>query len=79
MDINELKELLISEQSVSYNAPRFHFDDVTVSAIIIRNKNGKLEISAELKDKSRAVYIVFPKYIKANKKQKAFSYRSGLK
>lgn len=63
---NELKEALLNQRPVILNQPLYgelHYS--CVSAIIYRVKNGKLDISAELKDKcGRSVTIAAPKQIR---------------
>lgn len=61
MTNEELKEALMSECEVKHKGIIYK----CVSAIIYRNRNGKIDISAELIDKAqnKSVSIVDPKFI----------------
>lgn len=65
MNNNELKEALLNQRPVILKHPMYgelHYS--CVSAIIYRVKNGKLDVSAELKDKCGcSVTIADPKQI----------------
>lgn len=63
MNNTELKEALLTGQAVKHTDFLHQFSNVKVTAIIYRAKDGKLQITAELKDKSGTTYIADPQYI----------------
>ncbi len=66
MNNNELKEALFNQRPVILKQPLYgelHYS--CVSALIYRVKNGKLDVTAELKDKSgHSVTTADPKQIR---------------
>ena len=61
MNNDELKEALFSKCPVEYRGVVYSH----VSAIIYKNKKGKLKISAELMDKNKnSVTIAIPSWVK---------------
>lgn len=63
MNNDELKQALLTGQAVKHEDFLHPFNNVTVSAIIYRLKEGEIQIEAELKDKSGTIYIVDPRYV----------------
>lgn len=61
MSNDELKQALMSQCEVTHKGIIYK----CVSAIIYRNKNGKIEVSAELTDRkqNKSVSIVDPKHV----------------
>lgn len=70
MTNEELKAALFSGCPIVADSPLYgKIKYKCVSAIIYRNKGGKLDVSAELLDKNNnSVSIVNPKYIEEDKK-----------
>ncbi len=68
MTNEELKQALLTGKTVENTDFLHSFSNVIVSAIIYRVKDGKLHITAELKDKSNTTYTADPKYIFEPKK-----------
>lgn len=66
MESNDLKTALLNKSPVIWYDPVYRMEiEYTVSAVIYRNDNGKIKVTAELKDKcERSFMVVEPEKIR---------------